>query len=330
MLRLGYKASAEQFPPARLLDLALRAEANGFDSVALSDHFQPFRHTGGHAPAALPWLGALAARSERVQLGTSVLTPTVRYHPSVVAQAFATIACLAPGRVFLGVGSGEAMNEVAPTGAEWPAAKDRLDRLEEAIVLMRRLWSEERVTHEGTYYRTHQATVYDRPPQPIPVWVAAAAPRAARIAGANDGLITTSGKARELYADTLLPNLEKGATAAGRVAGELERMIEVKLSYAADRDQAARDCRFWAALSLPAEAKQGVEDPVELERLSEAIDGTARFIVTNDPDEAVERITPYVELGFTHLVFHSPAEDQEGFIDRFAADLAPRLRARHG
>src|SRR5438105_12286705 len=119
MLEIGYKASAEQFPASELLGFARLAEECGFESVAVSDHFQPFRHTGGHAPAALPWLGALAVSSERIRIGTSVLTPTLRLHPSIVAQAFATIGCLAPGRVWLGVGTGESLNEVPPLGIEW-------------------------------------------------------------------------------------------------------------------------------------------------------------------------------------------------------------------
>ena len=121
-LKLGYKASAEQFPPKRLLDLAVLAEDSGFDSVWTSDHFQPWRHTDGHAPNALVWLGAAAAATKRVVLGTSVLTPSFRYNPAIVAQAFATLGCLAEGRVILGVGTGESMNEV-PVGVDWPEQK---------------------------------------------------------------------------------------------------------------------------------------------------------------------------------------------------------------
>ena len=153
-LRLGYKASAEQFAPADLLSFGVAAERLGLDSVAVSDHFQPFRHDGGHSPASLPWLGALAAQTSRVLVGTSVLTPTYRYHPAVVAQAFATLGCLAPGRVFLGLGSGEAMNEVAPTGVDWPGAGERLERLREAVALIRQLWTGEQVHFEGQWYRT--------------------------------------------------------------------------------------------------------------------------------------------------------------------------------
>jgi coenzyme F420-dependent glucose-6-phosphate dehydrogenase len=329
-LRLGYKASAEQFAPAELLSFGVAAERLGLDSVAVSDHFQPFRHEGGHSPASLPWLGALAASTSRVLIGTSVLTPTYRYHPAVVAQAFATLGCLAPGRVFLGLGSGEAMNEVAPTGVEWPGAGERLERLREAVKLIHELWTGEQVHFEGRWYKTGGAVIYDLPPERIPIWIAAGGPKGARFAGAEGGLITTSGKPRELYAERLLPNAEAGAAETGHDPAGIERMIEIKLSYAKDRATAIADCRFWAPLALPAEAKQGVEDPRELARLADQLsdeEAASRFICTSDPDEAIERIAPYVELGFRHLVFHSPANDQLGFLGRFAAELAPRLRA---
>jgi coenzyme F420-dependent glucose-6-phosphate dehydrogenase len=141
-----------------LADFSLQAEAFGLDTIAVSDHFQPWRHHGGHAPAALTWLGAMAQGLSGATLGTSVLTPTMRYHPSIVAQAFATAAQLARGSVFLGVGTGEAMNETPATGAEWPGAKERRLRLAESIKLMRALWEDERVDFEGEYYRTVRAT----------------------------------------------------------------------------------------------------------------------------------------------------------------------------
>src|SRR3954464_8969249 len=182
-IRFGYKASAEQFGPTELLEFSVHAEAHGFDAVAVSDHFQPWRHHGGASPAVLPWMGALGARTERVYMGTSVLTPTLRYQPAVIAQAFATLACLSPGRVFLGVGTGEAMNETPVTGDFWPATKERRGRLAEAIRLMRQLWTEERVSFEGEFYKTDRATVYDRPETPVPVYVAAGGPLAAKQAG---------------------------------------------------------------------------------------------------------------------------------------------------
>ncbi len=333
MLRIGYKASAEQFGPAELLRYAREAEALGFDSVAVSDHFQPFRHRGGHSPFAPAWLGALAVSTERIRIGTSVSTPTLRLHPSIMAQAFGTIACLAPGRVFVGVGTGESLNEVPALGIEWPKFAERLGRLREAVELMRRLWTEERVSYEGRWYRTSRATVYDRPESPVPVLVAAAGRKAATFAGeVGDGFITTSGKATDLYTETLLPAVEAGARDAGRDPASLERLLEVKVSYDEDLDRARADCGFWAPLALSAEAKQGVDDPVELERLCESEDvrPESRFIVSTDPDEQVERIARYAAMGFDHLVFHSPAADQSRFLRLFARDVVPRLRDRLG
>ncbi len=332
MITLGYKASAEQFGPVELLRFALAAEGNGFDSVAISDHFQPFRHTGGHAPAALPWLGALAVQSERIRIGTSVSTPTMRFHPSMVAQAFATLGCLAPDRMFLGVGTGESMNEVPPLGIEWPGFSERLGRLKEAIELIRLLWTEDRVTYEGEYYQTQRATVYDRPDTPLPILIAAAGPRAARFVGrVGDGFITTSGKPPELYTDTLLPAVAEGANKAGRDPESLEKLLEVKVSYDRDHARAIAECKFWAPLALPAEAKQGVHDPLELERLADSpeVHAESRFIVSGDPEEQADRIGAYVDLGFRHLIFHSPAPDQERFLELFGGEVLPLLRARY-
>ena len=331
-MRYGYKASAEQFGTRELLDLSLLAERSGFDTIAISDHFQPWRHSTGRAPSAMTWLGALAARSDAGYLGTSVLTPTMRYQPAIVAQAFATMAQLAPGRVFLGVGTGEAMNETPATGGTWPSGKERRQRLDEAIQVIRALWTDERVDFEGAYYTVERATVYERPAEPVPIYVAASGPLAAKLAGRRgDGFICTSGKGADLYRE-LVDNVEAGATAAGRDPGAIAHMIEVKVSYDHDRAFARDACRWWAALALSADQKAGVEDPVEMERLADenADRAASRFIVSDDPEDVVERIAPYVELGFTELVFHHPGEDQPRAIEQFARDVLPRLRERFG
>ena len=327
-LVLGYKASAEQFGPRELLDYSVLAERLGLDSIAVSDHFQPWRHHGGHSPAALTWLGAIGERTERALLGTSVLTPTMRYQPAIVAQAFGTLASLNPGRVFLGVGTGESLNKTPATGAEWPGAKERRLRLAEAIELIRRLWTDERVTFVGDYYRTDRATIYDRPGEPVPIYVAASGPLAARLAGrVGDGFIATSGKRQALY-DELLANLAEGTSQAGRDAASLPKFMEIKVSYDHDAEFARDACRWWAALALTPEMKSGVEDPIEMERLADAAADLAhtRFIVSNDPDEVVEKIGWYVRLGFDHLVFHAPGEDQRRFLEQFCADVVPKLR----
>lgn len=334
MLKLGYKASAEQFDARSLLEFSVIAEQVGFDSVVVSDHFQPWRHNGGHAPYSFAWLAALGERTKRVQLGTSVVTPTFRYHPSIVAQAISTINVLNPGRVMLGVGTGESLNEVPSIGIEWPEFKERYGRLREAVALMRQLWAEDRVTFEGQYYKTINATLYDRLDEPPQLYVAGAGAMVAKYAGRiADGFICTSGKRWDLYTETLLPNVAAGEEAAGRPVGSVERFIEMKVSYDTDKARALEDTRYWGALALSSDEKLGIEDPTEMERLADAlpIERTAsRWIVSDDPDEQVERIAPYIELGFTHLVFHAPGPDQERFLRLYAEDVLPRLRARFG
>jgi coenzyme F420-dependent glucose-6-phosphate dehydrogenase len=329
-MRYGYKASAEQFGPRPLLGYSAQAEALGLDTVAISDHFQPWRHHGGHSPAALPWLGAAGERLPSAYLGTSVLTPTLRYQPAIVAQAFATLGALYEGRVFLGVGTGEAMNETPVTGNEWPGGKERRRRLAEAVTLIRTLWTEERVDFEGEYYKVSRATVYDRPEQPVPIYIAASGPLAASMAGRlGDGFICTSGKGADLYVE-LLAKVREGAEKAGKDYDSIAKMIEIKVSYDHDRDFADEACHWWAALALTGEQKAGVEDPVEMERLADENKERAstRFIVSDDADEVVERIAPYVELGFEELVFHFPGNDQGRALEQFTRDVLPRLRER--
>jgi coenzyme F420-dependent glucose-6-phosphate dehydrogenase len=331
MLKLGYKASAEQFGPVDLLDFAIAAENAEFDSVFISDHFQPWRHTGGHAPFSFAWMGALGARTSRITIGTSVLTPTFRYYPSIVAHAFGTLGAMFPGRIILGVGTGEALNETPATGMEWPEPKERFARLREAVELIRRLWAEDRVTHAGAYFKVRNATIYDRPDTPVPIYIAGAGPQIAKYAGRMaDGFICTSGKPFELYQETLLPNLAAGLAAAGRPTNGIDRMIEMKVSFDTDAARAKEDTRAWAALALTPEEKVTVEDPLDMEKLADALPlerTVKRWIVSTDPDEQVERIRPYVEMGFRHLVFHAPGPDQKRFIELYAKEVLPRLRA---
>ncbi|MBD7957576.1 glucose-6-phosphate dehydrogenase (coenzyme-F420) [Microbacterium sp. Sa4CUA7] len=332
-IRLGYKASAEQFGPAQLADFAVLAEDVGFDSVFISDHFQPWMHEGGHAPAALPWLGAVGARTSRVQLGTSVLTPTFRYHPAVIAQAFATLGVMFPERIILGVGTGEALNEVT-LGLDWPDPPERFQRMKEAITLIRELWADERVTYEGSFWHVSDATVYDRPDRPVPIYIGASGPAATRLAGRMaDGWITTSGKDPALYTDKLLPALDEGLEKAGRTADDVDTLIEVKVSLADTREQALEKTRFWAPLALSPEEKTGIHDPLEMQRRADALPierAASRFIVSTDPEEHVEQIARYVDLGFRHLVFHDPGHDQETFLRTYGDEILPRLRARFG
>ncbi|MEU2002498.1 glucose-6-phosphate dehydrogenase (coenzyme-F420) [Rhodococcus sp. NPDC019627] len=331
-LKLGLKASAEQFGPRELVELGVAAEDHGLDSVTVSDHFQPWRHTGGHAPFSIAWMTAVGERTKRVQLGTSVLTPTFRYNPAVIAQAFATMGCLYPDRIMLGVGTGEALNEIA-TGFQddWPEFKERFARLRESVDLMRALWTGERVDFNGVYYRAKGASIYDVPKGGIPVYIAAGGPLVARYAGrAGEGFICTSGKGMDLYTEKLLPAVAEGAQKADRASDSIDRMIEIKLSYDTDPALARENTRFWAPLSLTAEQKHSIDDPIEMEAAADALpieQVTKRWIVASDPDYAVEQIWQYVDAGLNHLVFHAPGHDQKRFLQLFERDLAPRLRA---
>ena len=331
-LKLGFKASAEQFDPRELVEIAVAAEGHGMESVTVSDHFQPWRHEGGHAPFSLTWMAAVGERTSTIQIGTSVMTPTFRYNPAVIAQAFATMGCLYPGRIMLGVGTGEALNEIA-TGwrGEWPEFKERFARLRESVELMRALWTDDRVNYDGEYYATVDASIYDRPEQPIPVYIAAGGPFVARYAGrAGDGFICTSGKGMGLYTDELIPAVKEGAEQAGRTFDDVDRMIEIKLSYDTDPTAALENTRFWAPLALSKEQKHDITDPIEMERAADALpieQIASRWIVGSDPDEVVAGIAQYVDAGMNHLVFHSPGQDQRRFLELFERDLAPRLRA---
>lgn len=331
-LKLGLKASAEQFGPRDLVELGVMAEEHGLDSVTVSDHFQPWRHNGGHAPFSIAWMTAVGERTQRLQLGTSVMTPTFRYNPAVVAQAFATMGCLYPGRVMLGVGTGEALNEIA-TGykGDWPEFKERFARLRESVQLMRDLWTGDRVDFEGEYYSTKGASIYDVPEGGIPVYIAAGGPVVARYAGrAGEGFICTSGKGMDLYTEKLIPAVKEGADKAARNFADIDRMIEIKISYDTDPEAALENTRFWAPLSLTAEQKHSIDDPIEMEAAADALpieQVAKRWIVSSDPDEAVAMIKPYLDAGLNHLVFHAPGHDQKRFLDLFERDLAPRLRA---
>jgi coenzyme F420-dependent glucose-6-phosphate dehydrogenase len=280
-------------------------------------------------------MAAVGERTSTIRIGTSVMTPTFRYNPAVLAQAFATMGVLYPDRVFLGVGTGEALNEVA-TGFRgageqtWPEFKERFARLREAVQLMRELWTGERVNFEGEYYSTHDASIYDVPDAGIPVYVAAGGPVVARYAGrSGDGFICTSGKGMELYTESLIPAVKEGAEKVGRDYDDIDRMIEIKLSYDTDADVALQNTRFWSPLALSKEQKHDITDPIEMEAAADALpieQIASRWIVGTDPDAVVEQIKQYTDAGLNHLVFHAPGHDQRRFLELFEKDLAPRIR----
>lgn len=217
---------------------------------------------------------------------------------------------------------------------DWPDFKERFARLREAVELLRRLWAEDRVTFDGTYFQTDGATVYDRPKHGVPIYIAAGGPLVSKYAGrVADGFICTSGKGMDLYTEKLLPAVDEGLGGSGRAPDAVSRMIEIKLSY--DRDPAAAldNTRFWAPLALTAEQKHSLADPTEMEAAGDALpieQVASRWIVTSDPDEAATAVKVYVDAGFDHLVFHGPGHDQRRFLETFAREGRPAARAFTG
>ena len=234
-LTLGYYSDITQRTPKQALEYAVTAEKEGFDSIWTGDHFHPWVHTGAKCGFAWVWFGSLGERTSRVMFGTGLTAPTIRYHPAIVAQAFATLGDMYPGRVFIALGTGEAMNEL-PLGLNWPGFKERAARLEEAIKVMRLLWTKEFVNFRGQYYRLKGANLYTKPQRPIPIYVAANGPKIAEMAGRHaDGFLTLPFPDSH-YKDVLFPALEKGARDANRDPSKIERLMELQMAYDEDYD----------------------------------------------------------------------------------------------
>jgi len=319
---IGYHGGAEQFPPAELVDLAVAAEAAGFEGVSLSDHLHPWQTNQGHAAHAWVTLAAIGARTERLLLGTAVTCPIYRYHPVEIAHAFATLGVLYPGRVFLGLGTGEALNE-APTGG-WGPYRERASRLAEAIAIIRRLWTEDWVEHEGEHYTVAGAGIFDRPASSPPIYVAASGPRSARIAGRlGDGWITDPGTTRSR------PDVAEAFATAARDAGRPAPARVVELwCVAGDREEALACAPKWLLLPVFDEIVN-TPDPREVQRIAEEIssaEGVVEgWLVSPRPDDHIAAIEELASLGATHIFVHSPQEDQRRVIDFYGRDVIPAL-----
>ena len=328
MLQLGWKAGPEQYPPTELCDYAVIAEQAGFESIDVSDHFHPWSEAG-QASFTWTWLGAAAVRTKRIHLGTGITCPILRYHPSVIAQAAATVSCFAPGRTYLGVGTGDALNEYAATG-QWPGYEERQERLAEAIDLMRALWSGEQVTYEGKYYKTRKAKLYTPPAAPIPLYVSTLAPNSAAFAGKyGDGLITVGGKQPEIY-QKLLEQFEKGAKEAGKDPATMPRLIELNVAYGWNIEDAIQEqLKYWAGTYVPALFDQKIYSPAMSEENGEVIGAdivkkTGCF--SSNPDEHVKFVRQYIDMGFNVIFLHSAGPDQRAFLERYGRDVLPKLR----
>jgi coenzyme F420-dependent glucose-6-phosphate dehydrogenase len=325
--QIGWKAGPEQFAPAVLLQAAIAAEAAGFETIDVSDHFHPWNEDG-QACFTWAWLGAVAARTSRIRIGTGVTCPILRYHPAIVAQAAATIGVLAPGRAYLAVGTGEALNEYAATGA-WPGYAERQQRMGEAIELIRLLWSGETVSYDGIYYQTRKAKLFTRPDQPLPLYISAMVPESAPFAGRNgDGLFTVGGQAPALY-QQMFKNFDEGARAAGKQPADLPRAIELSVEYSDDLDAAIQNhLKYWAGSYVPALFDQKIYTP-KLSAQNGAVVGPdtlrKKACISSKAEDHIQFIQRHIDLGFTEIYLHSAAQDQVGFLQRFSQDVLPHL-----
>jgi coenzyme F420-dependent glucose-6-phosphate dehydrogenase len=316
-LRLGMTLSSEEHDPRRLVDLAELAERSGFDFVSISDHFHPWLDEQGHSPFVWSVLGAIAERTERIGVAVGVTCPTTRIHPVILAHATATVGNLLPGRFSWGVGSGEALNEHI-TGVRWPPAPQRLEQLEEAIDVVRKLWSGDTVDHRGTYYCVEDARIYDPPPEPIPVIVSAFGPVATEVAARIGDGLWTSGTAGDAVTRW------KSAGGSGPVYSQLT------FCWGADRDKAIEEAhRIWRNTGVPGQLSQDLPTPKHFEQATSIVtpEMVAESIVCGpDTSAIVEEAKRLIDGGVDHLYFHQIGADQEEFCEVWRRDIEPALR----
>jgi TAT-translocated FGD2 family F420-dependent dehydrogenase len=319
---VGFQLAQEQFKMRELVELGVMAEQAGFDVVTASDHFQPWQDNEGHSGMAWITLGAIGERTQRVWLGTTVTCPTFRYAPAVVAEGFASLCSLYPGRIFLGVGSGEALNEEAATGqwARWP---ERSERLVEAVDIIRKLWTGKPLDLKGKYYSV-SARLYDPPPRPIPLLMAANGPKAMRRAGLYaDGLITDPKTWKEHRAEF---------DGGGRDAGKGHEQVPVFVEHyvvVGDENDARAAAQLWRFGPKAWKPYFEVRDPVEIERRARAeipLEKVyADWVVSTDPEVHVKALRELFDSGATEVNVHSGQADQRRLIDFYGTRVLPRL-----
>lgn len=318
-IQYGMTLSSEEHAPTRLVELGVLAEEHGFDFVSISDHFHPWTDTQGHSPFVWSVLGALAARTTSIEVGVGVTCPTVRIHPAILAQATATTALLFEGRFVWGVGSGEALNEHI-LGDRWPRADVRLSMLEEAVALIRELWTGEQINHDGEHYEVENARIYDTPDPAPPIVVSAFGPKAAELAARTGDGLWISGAA----ADTVDTWRTAGGT--GPVYAQLT------MCWAEDRAEAIETAhRIWPNTEVPGQLSQDLPTPAHFEQASSKVtpEQIADAVACGpDPEPVLSSIEEMVAAGVDHVYLHQIGPDQEGFLSFWDEELAPHVARR--
>jgi coenzyme F420-dependent glucose-6-phosphate dehydrogenase len=316
-IKLGYSLSSEEQTPAALVDNARMAEQAGFGFALISDHYHPWTDRQGQSAFVWSVLGAIARATESITLGTGVTCPSVRLHPAIVAQASATVASLMPGRFFLGLGTGENLNEHI-LGDRWPSLDVRQEMLEEAVDVIRLLWSGGLRSHRGQYFEVENARIYSLPPEPPPIYIAAAGPDSARLAGRiGDGLISVAP----------LGEVVQEFTRGERAGRERPRLGQVTVCWAESEAEARRTAfEYWPTAAIHGAASQELPLPSHFEELARSVneDQVAERVVCGpDPQRHIDQIRKYGEAGFDHVFIHQVGPDQEGFMRFAQQELLP-------
>jgi coenzyme F420-dependent glucose-6-phosphate dehydrogenase len=318
MLQIGYALSSEEHSPKNLVQHARRAEETGFAFALISDHYHPWIDRQGHSPFVWSVIGGIAQATQQLMLGTGVTCPTIRIHPAIIAQAAATSAAMMPGRFFLGVGTGENLNEHI-LGDRWPPYDMREEMLEEALEVIRMLWQGDTLTYRGVYYTVENARIYTLPDQLPPILVAASGPQAAEAAGRmGDGLITTAPETE------LLKRFEaEGGTGKPRYG-------QLTVCWASDETTAQRTAyEYWPTAALKGELSQQLPTPAHFEqaaKLARQEDIAQAIICGPDPGRHIAGVMEFIEAGYDHVYIHQVGPDQEGFFRFYEREVLPKLR----
>ncbi len=317
-IEIGYALSSEETQPQELIRLAAQAEATGFTFALISDHFHPWAEIQGSSPFVWSVLGGIATQTRHLRVGTGVTCPIKRMHPAIVAQASATMGCLMPGRFFLGLGSGESLNEHV-VGGVWPPPDVRQDMLEEAVSVLRLLHRGGEQSHQGRFFQVDDARIYNLPEQPVPIYLAASGGRSAKLAGSiADGLISTSPSK-----DTVSAFNSAGGDGKPRI-GQLT--VCWAKSYVEGLNTAHK---HWAVSGLKGQFKNELPRPAHLEQATSSVtveDVAMDIVCGPDPARHIEAIQKFISAGFDQVYVHQVGPDQAGFMRFYEREIIPNLR----
>jgi coenzyme F420-dependent glucose-6-phosphate dehydrogenase len=328
LTRISIQAAHEQVNPLDLLHDVIAMDKNGIERCWTSDHYMPWWHTGASGGAAWPWMGSALAKTNGIAIGTGVTAPTLRYNPAIVAQVFATLGYMFPKRVFLGIGLGEALNEVT-TGNAWPSTRERFQRTREAVQIIKKLWTEEWVTFRGKYYWLKDSNLYTKPQKPIPLYIAAMGVRTAKFAGQEGDGIVTNEINQDTLKNKLFPAFREGAAKSGKDPDKLQKILFIPASFDEDKVKALQSIRFWRGAMIKAFFDVDVHDPREIEENAQVIgDDTLekKLLVITSAEEGIKKIGKYVELGFTEIVLTNSSPEREKLVKLIAEQISPAFK----